>query len=361
MTPQAKSITPHMLLAGRPIAQGASPAPPVDMLAVSLEMREFVDYYAGSGGKAFRLTELAQAVMGQGTFGLTYDNETRTAAETFRQRSGNCLSFTAMFVVMARYAGLEASFQEVEVPPDWISEGGTLVLRRHINALVDLSPNSQRIVDFNVENFRSGYDSRVVDDTRALAHFYNNIGVDRLQVGNTGVALQYFRKAIESDGSFSPAWSNLGTLYSRNSQAAYAEAAYLQALTVDRGDSVAMSNLASLYEARGLREQADWYRAKVKSHRDRNPYYHHQLAEQAFDAGDFETATKHLQTAIRRKANDHRFHGLLGRIYLQLGDHEGAQRSFQEAEALASTRDLKNEYSQELDLLTAADLANAED
>ena len=50
-----------------------------------------------------------------------YDEITRTASETFRARRGNCLSFSNMFVAMARDVGLDVQFQEVEIPPDWTS------------------------------------------------------------------------------------------------------------------------------------------------------------------------------------------------------------------------------------------------
>ncbi len=48
------------------------------------------------------------------------------------------MSFTNMFLSMARYVGLNASFQEVKVPPDWTRRGDSFVLSRHINVNVDL-------------------------------------------------------------------------------------------------------------------------------------------------------------------------------------------------------------------------------
>ena len=70
---------------------------------------------------------------------LDFDYEpslTLTAADTFNHRTGNCLSFTAMFIAMAREAGLKAWFQEVKLPPEWSSVNDTFLVSMHVNAVV---------------------------------------------------------------------------------------------------------------------------------------------------------------------------------------------------------------------------------
>ncbi len=42
---------------------------------------------------------------------------------------------------------------------------------------------------------------------------------------------------VEHDSDFSPAWANLGTLFRRNGLPYHAEAAYLEALEIDRLNS----------------------------------------------------------------------------------------------------------------------------
>ena len=46
--------------------------------------------------------------------------------------------------------GLDASYQEVEIPPDWDLRADTLVLNRHVNASVDLGKVGEHVVDFNM-------------------------------------------------------------------------------------------------------------------------------------------------------------------------------------------------------------------
>ena len=129
------------------------------------------------------------------------------------------------------------------------------------------------MVDFNIADFQADYDMDIISDKRALAHFFNNLGAEFMQRGELAAAFYAFRRAIaENDRSFAPAWDSLGTLYSRNGLSYHAEAAFLQALEIDRSDLTAMNNLTVLYDRRGDTEQAARYRNKVNSHRKRNPY-----------------------------------------------------------------------------------------
>jgi Flp pilus assembly protein TadD len=272
----------------------------------------------------------------------------------FRLRRGNCLSFSNMFLAMARSVGLEALYQEVDIPPDWTFQNDVFLLNRHVNVSVDLGSLGPHVVDFNIDDFKSSYDMREISDSRARAHYFNNMGVESMQAGDTASALGYFRTAIaENDRQFSPAWTNLGTLYARNGHPSYAEAAYLLALKVDDEDLVAMSNLAGFYEHQGDAERAAFYRKSVIDHRRENPYYRYQRARDAYAAGDYDAAISHLKFAIRTKKNEDEFYFLLGMCYLQKGDERAAQRSLARAKEVAATDALKHRYSSKLELLTS--------
>jgi Flp pilus assembly protein TadD len=276
-----------------------------------------------------------------------------------------------MFAAMARHADLDAHFQEVDTPPDWSLRDDTLVLNLHVNVLVDMGrgqrkqksidslirrsiSRSVRIVDFNMGDFRTSYDRRRISDERLLAHYFNNVAVERMQEGDVAAALGHFRGAIENDPTFSPAWTNLGILYARSGHLAHAEAAHLLALKENPSDLVAMSNLASLYERQGHRAQATAYRARVVDHRNRNPYYRFHLAREAFRTEDYDVAIGHLEQAIRVKENDDRFYFLLGSSYLKKGDLEAAQRWLARGKAVAVTDALKRRYASKMAVLTAA-------
>jgi len=353
----AGRVSPPELLAARPLAaaaptETAAPVDETEVLAVSPEMRAFVAEHVARGAtRPMKLLQLTSALIDVPGFRLTYDETTRTAAATFKARRGNCLSFSNMFVALARQAGLQAWFQEVDAPPDWSFRDDAFVLNRHINVLVDLGRAGERVVDFNVDDFKASYDRRVITDERALAHYYNNVAVERLRAGDGASALACLRKALAHDTEFSPAWTTLGTLYRRGGQGGHAEGAYLRALDADGADTVAMSNLSWLYEHEGDAGRAAWYRHRVLAHRNRNPYYHFQLGKEAFDKGEYDAAIAHVERAARTKRNEDQFYFLLSLAYRQKGDTRTAARYLARAQRVAATDELRRRYESKMQAL----------
>lgn len=345
------------LLAGTVLGSPSASSTPVanveDVLAVSPEMRAFLDAHVDrKATDSLKLRQLIGAIIDSATFGLVYDNITRTAAETFHARHGNCLSFSSMFVAMARDVGLNVSFQEVDIPPDWTIDKDTYVLNQHVNVRVDLGREGLRLVDFNIGDFKSSYELRQISDARALAHYFNNIGVERMLAGDTAAAFVCFHRAIVVDNrEFSQAWTNLGTLYLRNGHAPEAEGAYLQALVANPKDLVAMSDLSRLYDQEGDSERAAAYRKMVLHHRWLNPYYRYELARRAFLAQDYNEAVSHLKYAIRKRPKEDEFCFLLGLTYLRKGDESAARHWLDRAKELAATDAVKRRYSSKIDTL----------
>lgn len=356
---EASRISQEELLAGTVL--GLDPDPPAivstdEVMALSDDMREFLEAHVDEGARSsYKLRQLAQAIISDPSFGLEYEEITRTAAEAFRTKKANCMSYTNMFVVLARGVGLDARFQEVDIPPDWTYANDTYVLNLHINIHVEIGMHGEQVVDFNIADFDADYEMRIISDERAMAHFFNNLGAELMQEDRLTEAFMAFRRAIgENDRRFSAAWTNLGTLYNRHGHAYHAEAAYLQALEADVSDLIAMSNLTALYERRGDRQRAAHYRARVESHRKHNPYYRYRLAREALAAGDPDSAIGHLRYASRELKNEDRFCALLAVAYLQKGDKEKSQRWMGRAVELASTDALRRVYSSKIERLMSA-------
>jgi len=350
----SQEITTRMLLESSPLLDGAEPVDlsQIDVLEVSPEMIEFMDRWIDDNeGDYARLRRLLYALMGDGTFEVIYDDTTRTAKETFLDQRGNCLSFTSMFVAMARYIGLDADFQEVTVPPDWSVSGQTFILSKHVNVYVHIDSRRDQMIDFNLADVHMSYDRQVISDRRGRAHYFNNKGVELMLDGDTTLAFANFLESLNSDESFSPAWINLGILYSRNGYPNYAEAAYLLALDYVSTSLVAMANLAALYNRQGRTELVERYQSMLESHRMQNPYYHYHLARTAFENEDYVTAIDHLHAAIRKSRNDDNFYFLMSLSYLNIGDKESAQHWMKKAEEVAEMSTDKKKYHNKLDLL----------
>ncbi len=357
----SSQISTGMLLDTNPLAAGVEieDLSQVDILELSPTMIAFLDRWVDPHQSEYsRLWNLLYAVMGDGTFDLIYDDITRTAQETFHDQRGNCLSFTNMFVAMSRRLGLDSNYQEVLIPPDWSVSGQTFIFNLHVNVQVDLDGHSDQMVDFNMYDFRIKYDRRIISDSRARAHYFNNMGVEYMLKGDTLLAFANYRESIRVDSSFSPAWVNLGILNNREGYPNYAEAAYLQALDAGDTEMIALSNLAALYEQEGRPELAAQYQQKVESHRMRNPYYHYQLARTAFDNGEYEAAIAHLKVAIRKNKNDDIFYYLMSLSYFNSGEKEAAKRWMKKAEDVAEKDDDKKKYHRKLDVLLSNSLGS---
>ena len=87
-------------------------------LGVSDEMRLFLKQNVDETATDYqRAQQLVEAIFRKDKLGFTYDrSRSKTAVETFRDASGNCLSFTNLFIALARGIGLDARIARPEPP-----------------------------------------------------------------------------------------------------------------------------------------------------------------------------------------------------------------------------------------------------
>ena len=326
--------------------------PEIDILAMDGEMKEFIDEHLGNLSDPYaRLRGLVHLIFDEQSLNITYDNsQTKTAAQTFHSRSGNCLSFTTMFVAMARYLRLKVSFQEVYNIPSWEKRGNVVMLNRHINALVTVS-GATHVIDFNPYQSRVELRTRTVSDDRAKAQYYNNLGAEYFKLRMTQEAVAYFRKAIEVYPSLSFAWSNLGAAYAMDARFDQAEEAYLTAIRIDGRSYTAMSNLARLYHKTGQAGKAKRFERKVDTYRRKNPYFHLELGDEAYALGRYDEAIRHYKNALRRKNDEHEVHFALARTYVHLEELDKSEHHLQKARDSASDAIHRERYSQKLELM----------
>ncbi|WP_116368383.1 tetratricopeptide repeat protein [Parahaliea mediterranea] len=346
---RAPQYNPQQLLQGSQFGLAPQALAAVDLLAVNDDMRAFVREHVPRHVNDRRKVELLLGAILEDGLNLTYNNfQTFTAEEAFYSREGNCMSFTNLFVALAREAGVDARFQEVEVPPTWAAQGETWLFNLHINAVVDL-PGHEQVVDFNLEDYNREFHRRELSDRDALARYHNNMGVHWLSQGDLAQAFAQFKRAIQLRPGTGYFYTNLGTLYRRLGEDGAAESAYLAAIDIDE-EPVAYSNLARLYEQRGEGELARYYRGRVELFRARNPYYLFHMAEEAYAAADYTEAEGLLLRALRQNSKDHQFYRLLGMTHLRQGDYWLAQKRFRQAAEYADDEALAR-YNHKLELL----------
>lgn len=177
---------------------------------------------------------------------------------TFAAGEGNCLSFTLLFISMARHLGLDARAREVRIRPNWESDNDLLKLITHVNVGVRV-PGREAIVEFEPDLLRgqrlgSPFRGRTVSDERALAHFHNNRAVELLSEGKDSLARAWIDQALLLDGEFVPALNTLGVIQRRQGNRNQARASFQQALALNPGNKLAEINLAALDQPVNHRE-----------------------------------------------------------------------------------------------------------
>ena len=313
--------------------------PDVDLLHVSAEMKDFVTRYANEGSKSTgKAWSLAYAVLDGYLFDFHYDPQiTLPADEAFMAKTGNCLSFSNMIVAMARQAGLEAWYQEIEIPQTWSNVNNTLLVSKHVNAIVqdtrktltvDVSGRKQKDIDV----------ARRLSDHEAKAQYFNNLGADALIANDLARAYAFFKKALGIDTTLAYVWSNMGVVYRRNEQTSDALTAYRFALQLEPDQTVALNNLFLIYQEDGDLGEAAVLEKRVEKNRRKNPYYLHYLAEVANEEQRYSEAIGLLNQAIKIEAGEYRFYFTLAQSQYFAGETEIARVSLEQARQLAPAK-----------------------
>ena len=308
----------------------------IDPLELSGEMKQWVKAQVlKKDNRESRAWLLSYAMLTPYLLDFTYDPRvTLTAKEAFRTRRGNCLTFSNLFVAMAREAGLDAWYREVEIPPEWSSVDDTLLVSKHINSATQDRGN-EYVVDVSRRKEAQHQRHRRLSDQEARAQLYNNLGADALIAGDLPMAYAYFRKALETVHGLDYVWSNLGVVFNRNGQTRDAILAYETALRLEPGQTVALNNLFSIYEEAGDVARAEELRARVERNRRRNPYYLDYLAKLAMEEERWEDAVALARKAIRLEENEYRFHYRLAQAQYRAGNASIAESSLRQAQRLA--------------------------
>ncbi len=339
--PVSRALTGELIL-GRPYT--ANELPDHELFELTPEMKAFATAAVAGVTAADKKAEaLHQALMTSeqlGGRGITYSAYiTNTGIDAFEKRQANCLSYTLLYVAMARHLGLKAEVNEVMLPPTWdMREGDTYLFMRHVNAKVFM-PNLMRtwvrsvntadvadiVVDLEMRRFRAHYKQQVIGKDLVAAQFYSNRGMELAAEGDSRNAFLYLRKALLMSEEPSYIWSNFGSFYRRQGFLPEAEAIYLHGLEVNPRDYTIMHNLAGLYKEMGNKEQQKYYQERVRKHRNANPYYMYRRAQEAVDKQDYDKALKLIKAAIKKEKDEIRFYRLAVTIYDALGDKQNAE------------------------------------
>lgn len=232
-----------------------------DIMAISDELKAILDLNVRPikriEAKTIRLHEI---LFGSNYYNIRYAfDDTRIANDVFEARTGNCISLAALYVASARYVGLDAYFQSVDIEQTWEKRDGHYVVPGHVNARI-AHPSKTIVVEFISTYFLetlSQKKSRKISDKRVFAEFYNNLGMEAFDAGHLERAETLLAKAVSKDKKLDFAWSNLGVIYKHQGKLDQAEKAYLKAQKLNKRNPTFANNLYVLYRETDQHKKAE--------------------------------------------------------------------------------------------------------
>ena len=349
-------------------APPSEPVNPARVFALSDEMRRYVretiaqDFEAKGRQKA-----LFDALYSKNQLRLEYDSAlTRTAAQAFAARAGNCLSLAIMTAAFAKDLGLTVRYQRIFADESWSRNADMYFASGHVNITLGHKNGDPRVlfaernlltIDFIPLTDSQALRSYEVDERTIVAMYMNNRAAELLAKGRLDDAYWHAREAIEQDPRFVTAVNTLGVIYRRHDNLAQAEAVLRYALSREPANANTMSNLALVLQDLGRTAEARDMGEKVARLQPLAPFADFNRGMEAVRAGDFKLARELFAREVARDSYNSEFHFWLSVAYFGLGDAQAARRELTTAIENSNTRGEHDRYAAKLRALKSAGAA----
>ena len=332
-----------------------------DLFALSPAMRSYL-HSAEFSGLVQRLgpeNGLVDALYKKGELRLEYDaTVTRTAAETFEARMGNCLSLVLMTAAFAKEMGMQVYYQDVMMEENWSRSNGLYFASTHVNlslskrqteALRSYSREERRLtIDFLRPEDMANYRSHPLEERQIVAMFMNNRAAEELSARRLDEAYWWARAAIEHSPTFATAYNTLGVIYQRSNDQAMAERAFMATLKLEPESTIAMHNLVPVLASLGRKEESLAMATRLKSLEPTPPFFYFHRGMKAMEKGEYAEAKEMFAKEVRRAPYNHEFHFWLGLAHWRLGDSGAAREQLNLALETSTTHNATELYSAKL-------------
>jgi len=290
---------------------------------------------------------------------LEYDSSrTRTAAETYEARAGNCLSLVIMTAAFARELGMTVHFRSVMVDETWSRESGLYLVASHVNIalghrkptgmLYDESAEHELVVDFLPPPDASRLRSRQLEEEDIVALYLNNRAAESLVQGKLDDAYWWARAAVATNPPNAVVYNTLAVIYQRHGDLVMAERAFRTALEREPESVVVMRNLGPLLEQTGRKAEAAELARRVASIEPVPPFQYFDKGMEALKAGDYAAARKLFEREVKRAPYYDEFHFWLAVTLVQLGEASAAREQLALAIDTSTKSDNRQLYSAKL-------------
>jgi len=249
-------------------AAAAPPPTAAEVFALSSEMQHYLaTALPGTAQERRRPAALVRALNTLGDLKLAYDaSTTRTAAQAFEARAGNCLSLVIMTAALAKAQGISVTYNLVLGEVSYRREAGLLLTSGHVNLTLGrplrdrgssgFDASAWMTVDFLPGEDITGQRRQPIDEATVLAMFMNNRAAEAVAQGRLANAHALAREALRHAPGFATARNTLAVVYLRAGLPVDAEPLLRQVLARTPTQTDALANLASALQAQGRHAEA---------------------------------------------------------------------------------------------------------
>jgi Tfp pilus assembly protein PilF len=356
--PSAPPLAP--LFADAAFGAPSEPVSTEQLFTLSPEMRAYLDSpeFHAHLRKHGKERGLFNALYQKGELKLEYDStQTRTAAQTYAARAGNCLSLVIMTAAFARELGLVVRYQSVDTDLDWSRWGELYLASTHVNLSLGrrpsglaTEPDSRLLLTIDFvppENMRA-YRTHPLDEADIVGMYMNNRAAEALVQDRLDDAYWWARSALAQAPSSITAYNTLGVVYQRHGNSALSEQVFRAALLREPENVMVMQNLVPVLGALGKTAEAQALQRRVASIEPHPPFHFFHLGMAALNGGDFQQAKALFEREVARAPYNDEFHFWLAIACLNLGENRLARQQLALAVNTSTTAQMRGLYSSKL-------------
>jgi tetratricopeptide (TPR) repeat protein len=341
------------------------PSKPVDtsgLFTLSPEMREYLHSPFFQSRLRARGKEhgLLEALYNGSKTGLKLDYDatyTRNAAETYRDRAGNCMSLVIMTAAFAKELGMKVRYQNVLLEESWSRSGGLYLLSGHVNLVLDYrlpdllsgsDPERSLVVDFLPDQHADRRTMLPLEEEEIVMMYQNNRAAEAMVQGKLDDAYWWARAATRGNPRTALAYNTLGVVYERHGNLALAERAYRAALMREPESAAALRNLEPVLMALGKTEEAKAIAQRVARIEPIPPFHYFNKGVTAYDNGNYKEARMLFEREVKRAPYYDEFHFWLAATLLRLGEIYEAREQLALAADTSTRQDRRSLYDAKL-------------
>lgn len=304
-------------------------------LVIDAEMRDWVRHRIGYVGPQHeRVRQLLHEILTRQGVPFRYvRGSTTSARDAWSTGAANCLTFSHLFVGLAREIGLGVYYLRVRDLATFDRQEGLIVASEHVTAAY--GPGAQRLVlEFSDRPVKQYTEVEPISDLTALALHYSNQGAELIRSDNVREARERLDLAVKIDPDLGDAWLNLGVARRRLGDLEGAESAYRRALEVTPEMVSAFHNLAALLETLGRRDEASELVVLAAGAGTRNPWTLLALGDLALRNDRLPEAERFYRRARQLDPKNPETWAALGDVAIATDDVSAARRYLRRATAL---------------------------